>query len=91
MKAAIRSTESLLYATRRAKDLTAEREAYYDLGRLHHKIGRNEQAEKCLEKALQLDRTNQKVDPELEIEIARVALQLKNYQKVWVIPYESYD
>lgn len=81
-KAAIRTVESLLYVAIKTKDHTTERNAYCQLGRLHHKANRNEQAERCLEKAMQIDRANQKSSPELEIELARVALELKKYQKV---------
>ena len=99
-KQAIRTVESLLYVAIKLKDHQTERNSYYQLGRynifngekfwlnnfrLHHKANRNEQAERCLEKAMQIDRANQQSSPELEIELARVFLELKKYQKVNLI------
>jgi len=84
IKGAIRSLESLLYASIKIKQSRKEREAYYNLGRLHGKLERYEQAERCLEKAHQIDIENQSMNPELEIELARVALLLKKYSKVFI-------
>ena len=82
LRGAIKSTESLLFAAIKINEPKAEINAYRTLGRLHFRLGHLQAAEKCLEKAMSLDHNATLNLKEIEIELANIAFQLKNFQKV---------
>ena len=84
-RGAIRSTESLLFAAIKQNDIETEKSAYRNLGRLHLRLNHLQAAERCLEKALRLDHTKALPTKTLEVELANIAFQLKNFPKVIVV------
>ncbi|CBY34404.1 unnamed protein product, partial [Oikopleura dioica] len=80
--AAIKSTESLLYAAIKEADTEVEWEAYHSLGQFHLRLGQLQQAESCLERAKHMDQDKSKA---IDIDLAYIAFQLKNFDKARTI------